>query len=134
MNKVILVGNLTRDPESGETSNGVAFCNFSIAVNRPYSDSNGDKQTDFFNIKTWRGQAENCAKYLTKGKKVAVVGSLQNRSYEDNDGNKRNVTEIVANEIEFLSPARGDGNSDEGGTAKRERPQLEEIDDNQLPF
>ena len=90
--------------------------------NQQYAVVKVDNQANFTNLDS------------LKGKKVAVVGSLQNRSYEDNDGNKRNVTEIVANEIEFLSPARGDGNSDEGGTAKRERPQLEEIDDNQLPF
>lgn len=96
MNKVILIGNLTRDPDYGETQSGISFCNFSIAVNRPYSDSNGERQTDFFNIKTWRGQADNCAKYLRKGSKVGVVGSLQTRTYEDNDGNKRNSdTEYV---------------------------------------
>jgi single-strand DNA-binding protein len=134
MNKVILIGNLTRDPDYGETQSGISFCNFSIAVNRPYADSNGERQTDFFNIKTWRGQADNCAKYLRKGSKVGVVGSLQTRTYEDNDGNKRNVTEIVANEVEFLSSANKSDDSGETTRAQRSRPELEPIDDGDLPF
>lgn len=134
MNKVILIGNLTRDPDYGETQSGISFCNFSIAVNRPYNDSNGERQTDFFNIKTWRGQADNCAKYLRKGSKVGVVGSLQTRTYEDNDGNKRNVTEIVANEVEFLSSANKSDESGETTRAQRNRPELEPIDDGNLPF
>ena len=134
MNKVILIGNLTRDPDYGETQSGISFCNFSIAVNRPYNDSNGERQTDFFNIKTCRGQADNCAKYLRKGSKVGVVGSLQTRTYEDNDGNKRNVTEIVANEVEFLSSANKSDDSGETTRAQRSRPELEPIDDGDLPF
>lgn len=136
MNKVILIGNLTRDPELSETSSGVAVCRFSIAVSRDYANSEGNRETDFFNITVWRGRAENCGKYLKKGNKVAVVGSLQNRSYEDKDGIKRNVTDIVANEVEFLTPknAQGEGDGEEAITSRRERPQLEEIDDNQLPF
>lgn len=134
MNKVILIGNLTRDPDYGETQSGISFCNFSIVVNRPYNDSNGERQTDFFNIKTWRGRADNCAKYLRKGSKVGVVGSLQTRTYEDNDGNKRNVTEIVANEVEFLSSANKSDDSGETTRAQRSRPELEPIDDGDLPF
>ncbi len=134
MNKVILIGNLTRDPDYGKTQSGISFCNFSIAVNRPYNDSNGERQTDFFNIKTWRGQADNCAKYLRKGSKVGVVGSLQTRTYEDNDSNKRNVTEIVANEVEFLSSANKSDDSGETTRAQRSRPELEPIDDGNLPF
>jgi single-strand DNA-binding protein len=137
MNKVYLIGNLTRDPELSETPSGIALCRFSIAVNRNYSSSDGERQTDFFNITVWRTQAENCGRYLKKGSKVAIVGSLQNRSYEDKDGIKRNVTDVVANEVEFLTPKKAQGDIDDGApivTAKRERPQLEAIDDNQLPF
>ena len=137
MNKVILVGNLTRDPELSETPNGVAVCRFSIAVSRDYANSDGTRETDFFNITVWRGRAENCGKYLKKGNKVAVVGSLQNRSYEDKDGIKRNVTDVVASEVEFLTPKSaqtGDGEDAPVAQVKRERPQLEAIDDNQLPF
>ncbi len=135
MNKVILIGNLTRDPELTETPSGVAVCRFAIAVSRDYANADGTRETDFFNITVWRGRAENCGKYLKKGNKVAVIGSLQNRSYEDKDGIKRNVTDIVANEVEFLTP-RGAQSEDDAPvvSTKRERPQLEAIDDNQLPF
>jgi len=135
MNKVILVGNLTRDPELSETPSGVAVCRFAIAVSRDYASADGTRETDFFNITVWRGRAENCGKYLKKGNKVAVVGSLQTRSYEDKDGIKRNVTDIVANEVEFLTPKGSQGEDDAPViSAKRERPELEAIDDNQLPF
>ncbi len=138
MNKVILVGNLTRDPELSETPSGVAVCRFSIAVSRDYANANGTRETDFFNITVWRGRAENCGKYLKKGNKVAIVGSLQNRSYEDKDGIKRNVTDVIANEVEFLTPKSAQSEYEDDGepvvSAKRERPQLEAIDDNQLPF
>lgn len=135
MNKVFLVGNLTRDPELSETPNGIAVCRFSIAVTRDYANSEGTRDADFFNITVWRGRAENCGKYLKKGNKVAIVGSLQTRSYEDKDGIKRNVTDVIANEVEFLTPkgTQGDG-EDAPIIAKKERPQLEAIDDNQLPF
>ena len=137
MNKLFLIGNLTRDPEMSETASGVAFCRLGIAVNRPYQGSDGERATDFFNITVWRGQAENCARYLKKGSKVAIVGSLQNRSYEDKDGNKRQVTDIIANEVEFLS--QKSSNNDErfeGDSAptKTVRPTLEPIDDDKLPF
>lgn len=136
MNKVILIGNLTRDPELSETPSGVAVCRFAIAVSRDYASADGTRETDFFNITVWRGRAENCGKYLKKGNKVCVVGSLQTRSYEDKDGIKRNVTDIVANEVEFLTPksAAFDGDDAPVVSSKRERPQLEAIDDNQLPF
>ena len=136
MNKVILVGNLTRDPELSETPSGIAVCRFSIAVSRDYASADGNRETDFFNITVWRGRAENCGRYLKKGNKVAIVGSLQNRSYDDKDGNKRYVTDVVANEVEFLTPrgANGDEDGEETVSARRERPQMEVMDDNQLPF
>mgnify|MGYP001175295149 CR=1 FL=1 len=132
MNKVILIGNLTQDPELSETSSGVAFCKFSIAVNRPFANADGDRETDFFNITTWRGKAETCAKFLAKGKKVCVVGSLQNRTYEDKSGVKRTVTDVVASEIEVLS-ARSD-DKEKPGTKGEEKPKLEPCDDDDLPF
>ena len=136
MNKVILVGNLTRDPELTETPSGVPVCRFAIAVSRDYANADGTRETDFFNITVWRGRAENCGKYLKKGNKVAIVGSLQNRSYEDKDGIKRNVTDVIANEVEFLTPKGATSEEIDVPvvSAKRERPQLEAIDDNQLPF
>ena len=138
MNKVYLIGNLTRDPEMSETSSGVPFCRLGLAVNRPYAGSDGERATDFFNITVWRTHAENCGRYLKKGSKVAVVGSLQNRSYEDKDGNKRTVTDIVASEVEFLSVRnQGEGSSDDTSHAAPravERPTLQQVDDDELPF
>lgn len=140
MNKVYLIGNLTRDPELTETASGISVCRFSVAVTRDYRNGDGMRETDFFNITVWRSQAENCGKYLKKGNKVAIVGSLQNRSYEDKDGIKRTVTDIVASEIEFLTPKNASGEGTgvpfDANTqvAKKERPALEALDDDQLPF
>ena len=137
MNNVILIGNLTRDPELTETSSGIAVCRFSIAVSRDYANAEGNREADFFNITVWRGRAENCGKYLKKGNKVAVVGSLQNRSYDDKDGVKRYVTDIIASEVEFLTPkgSQGEFEGEEVATSVRKNPpQLEPIDDNNLPF
>ena len=137
MNKLFLIGNLTRDPEMSETGSGVAFCRLGIAVNRPYSGSDGERATDFFNVTVWRTHAENCGRYLKKGSKVAIVGSLQNRSYEDKDGNKRTVTDIIANEVEFLSVrAQGEGMDIEMAEPIRrsDRPALEPVNEDDLPF
>lgn len=127
MNKVFLIGNLTRDPEVAETASGVTVCKFSIAVNRQYKDDKGDYVTDFFNIVAWRTLGENCGRHLAKGKKVAIVGSLQNRSYEDKDGIKRNITEIVASDVEFLTPKTQDG-------TKAESRLIPADEDDGLPF
>jgi single-strand DNA-binding protein len=134
MNKVILIGNLTRDPELTETPSGVAVCRFSIAVSRDFTNSGGERETDFFNIVVWRGRAENCGKYLKKGNKVAIVGSLQIRSYEDKDGVKRNVTDIIASEVEFLTPKQADREEEQVMSVNRARPNPTPIDDGKLPF
>ena len=139
MNKVFLIGNLTRDPEMSETPSGIPYCRLGLAVNRPYSGSDGERATDFFNITVWRAQAENCGRYLKKGSKVAISGSLQNRSYEDKDGVKRNVTDIVADGVggvEFLS-SRSIGDDEISARPQgREKPRLEPVadDDDGLPF
>ena len=122
VNKCFLIGNLTKDVELHETQSGKKVATLNIAVNG-YNDT-----TDFFTINVWNIQAENCVKYLSKGKKVAIVGELHNRSYEDRDGNKRTVCEITANEVEFLSPKE-----DKEPEVKRERPTLTEITGD-LPF
>jgi single-strand DNA-binding protein len=109
MNKCIFTGRLTKDPEHTTTNSGISVCRFSIAANRAYTNANGEKEADFINIVAWRGLADNCAKYLYKGNKVAVSGALQNRSYDDKDGNKRFATEIVADEVEFLETKKEDG-------------------------
>lgn len=133
MNKVFLIGNLTKDTEHGVTKNNIYYCNFTIAVNRSYTDSNGERQVDFFNIRTWRGIAESCAKYLVKGKKVCVSGELQQRTYEDNQGVKRTVVEIQANEVEFLSPI--DKKQEEQTDKKQTNPYQQSIlEDDDIPF
>jgi single-strand DNA-binding protein len=104
MNKVFLIGNLTRDPELTETASGVALCHFSIAVGRTYTQGDGERQTDFFNCTAWRGIGETIAKYCKKGNKVAVGGSVQLRNYEDNQGVKRTAVDIIVNDVEFLTP------------------------------
>ncbi|MDE6585850.1 MAG: single-stranded DNA-binding protein [Clostridia bacterium] len=139
MNKVFLIGNLTRDPELTETSGGIKICRFAIAVNRNYSGSDGERKTDFFNCVAWRNLAETVARYTRKGIKVAVSGSIELRNYEDSQGVKRTGVDIVAQDVEFLTP-RGTSNDDvydspapaQRGGAK---PQLQPFDDDSdIPF
>jgi single-strand DNA-binding protein len=102
INRVILIGRLTRDPELRYTPNGVAVASFGIAVERPFSNQQGEREVDFINIVVWRKQAENCANHLEKGRLVAVEGRLQVRSYETAEGQKRTVSEVVADTVQFL--------------------------------
>ena len=132
MNKVFLIGNLTRDPESNTVSTGVSVCRFSIAVTRRYAGADGNRETDFISIVAWRGLADNCAKYLKKGNKVAVCGTLQTRSYENKEGVKVNVFEIVADEVEFLTTKAQSGA--EVGTRDDQVAELQPIQDDDLPF
>ncbi len=139
MNKVILIGNLTRDPELATTNSGVSVCRFSIAVQRNFQNNEGERGTDFFNIVVWRAQGENCHKFLKKGSKCAVIGRLQNSSYEAQDGTKRYVTDIVADNVEFLSSRSSDGGAGESAPRPAADPKpgtgdLEPIDDDSLPF
>ncbi len=108
MNKAILIGNLTRDPETRTTASGVTMCQFTIAVNRRFVNQQGVREADFIPIVTWRQTAELCSRYLSKGRKVAVEGVIQVRSYDAQDGSKRYVTEVVADNVEFLSSPQGD--------------------------
>lgn len=103
MNKAILIGNLTKDPELRATQNGITVCTFTIAVNRRRTNQQGAKETDYFTIIAWRALGDNCAKYLAKGRKVAVTGEIQTRTYDAKDGTKRYVTEIIADNVEFLT-------------------------------
>ena len=137
LNKVILIGNLTRDPELTETPSGIAVCKFSIAVNRNYTNANGEREADFINIVTWRGLAENCGKYLAKGRKVAVCGSIQTRSYDDKDGNRRYATDVVADEVEFIGGNANNGDEPQEPpktTKKKTVNELKPIADDGLPF
>ena len=137
MNKVFLIGNLTRDPELTETASGVAVCHFAIAVNRNYSSQDGERQTDYFNCTAWRGLAESVARYAKKGKKVAVSGSIQIRNYEDNQGAKRTAVDIIAQDVEFLSPRDNEDSFDDEPMkpASKRKPVLQAMDDDSdIPF
>lgn len=146
MNKAILIGNLANDPETRNTQSGIAQCTFRLAVQRRYANAQGVREADFLTIVCWRQTAENCAKYLAKGRKVAIEGSIQTRSYDAQDGTKRYVTEIVAESVEFLSASQS---ADPGPTPPPERRtnsgtqmhmnQMQsegytEVDDDELPF
>lgn len=135
MNKVILIGNLTKDPELTTTTSGVNVVRFSIAVQRKYTNSEGERETDFFNVVAWRGLADICHRYLRKGSKAAVIGTLQNRNYEAQDGTKRFVTEVIADDVEFVGskPQSNDGDQGEAKIEKQET-KLQPVDDDQLPF
>ena len=142
MTKVLLIGNLTRDPELTETAGGVTVCRFGVAVNR-YSGGE-ERQTDFFNVTAWRRLGETVARYTKKGNKVAVYGDLQIRQYEGNDGVRRTSVDVVAQDVEFLTPK---GSSDSGNdfydapansersAAPKKKPTLEAFDDDgDIPF
>ena len=135
MNKVYLIGNLTRDPEISTTTSGISVCRMSIAVSRRFANAEGGRDTDFFNITAWRGTADNCAKFLKKGNKIAVSGSIQTRNYEKADGTKGFSVDIVADEVEFLS-SRNDGTGEGGMGVGSSSPvsDLQPIDDDNLPF
>ncbi len=126
MNKAILIGNLTKDVELTTTGSGISVAKFSIAVQRRFANAEGEREADFINIVVWRGQADNCHKFLKKGSKVGIVGAIQTRSYDGQDGTKRYATEVVAEEVQFLSTKK----NEEGGAA----PELTPIDDDGLPF
>lgn len=135
MNKAILIGNLTRDPQMRVTQSGVAVCSFSIAVNRRFKNQQtGQQEVDYISITAWRQLAELCGKYLRKGRKVAVNGSIKTRTYEAKDGSKRSTFDVVADEVEFLSPSgQAQAGGGEGGMAAA-AGQFIEIDDDDLPF
>ena len=140
MNKVFLIGNLTRDPELSETPSGVTICRFGLAVNRRGSSG---EQTDFYNITAWRNLAETIARYKKKGDRVAIVGDIQMRNYEDNQGQRRTAVDIIAQDVEFISSKSTEGGGDfydapaparEQTPAKR-KPTLETFDDDgDIPF
>lgn len=103
MNKVTLIGNVARNPELTETSSGISVCRLSLAVNRNYTSSEGERKTDFFNIVAWRGLADTVARYVHVGDKIAVSGSIETSNYEDSKGNKRTSFDVIASDVEFLA-------------------------------
>ena len=142
MNKAILIGNLASDPETRTTQSGIAQCSFRLAVQRRFANQQGVREADFLQIVCWRQTAELCARYLSKGRKVAVEGSIQTRSYDAQDGTKRYVTEVVADEVEFLG-SREDGGMNRSRNEVPMPPEpsananiggFTEVDDDELPF
>lgn len=133
MNICIISGNLVRDPELTKTSNGLSKLQFSLAVSRPYT-KDGEKETDFLTIIAWRTLAENCYKYLKKGSKCTVVGSVQTRTYEARDGIKKYVTEILADKIEFNSSKPTNNEEPKKEPVAEQIDAFEPIFDEQLPF
>ena len=141
MTKVFLIGNLTRDPELTETSGGVPVCRFGVAVNRGYGEN---RATDFYNVTAWRRLGEQVAQYTKKGNKIAVYGDLQIRQYEGNDGVRRTSVDVMAQDVEFLTPkGSSDGGNDfydapsgnERSAAPKKKPALEAFDDDaDIPF
>ena len=141
MNKVILIGNLTRDPELRETSDGTAVCRFALAVNRRV----GDKQeADFYNVTAWRNVGETIAKYAKKGNKMYILGNIALRDYEGQDGVKRTSCYVTVSDFEFLTPVKkdeehpvsGEDSKPNNGESNSEgnKPKLEETNDNDSPF
>ena len=149
MNKIVLIGNLTKDVELNTTPSGVSVCRFDLAVSRPFNQD-GERVTDFFECSAWRGQAEAIASYCKKGHKICVIGRVQTRTYEDNNGSKRKVYDIAVQEVEFLTPKANAGTGEFGtrqsssthsSTATqtslygRNKPTLQAMDDDSdIPF
>ena len=142
MNRVILIGNLASDPKCRTTQSGIAQCSFRIAVQRRYKGANGERETDFLPVVCWRQTAEFAQRYLAKGRKVAVEGSIQARSYDAQDGSRRYVTEIIADSVEAVG-GREDGaqgaQNAQGAQQAQEPVQnhqtgFTEVDDDELPF
>jgi len=144
MNKVIMIGNLANDPEAFTTQSGISRSTFRIAVQRRFANAQGVREADFFTVVAWRQTADFCNRYLSKGRKVAVEGSIQNRSYDAQDGSKRYVTEIMADSVEAVgSRDEGQGQArprDNGPTPPPAPPagpamnDFTEVEDDELPF
>ena len=139
MNKVIVIGNVASDVELRKTQSGVSVCTFKLAVQRKFKNAAGEREADFLSIVTWRQLADLCGKYLAKGRKCAVIGSLQTRSYDAQDGSKRYATEVVAEEVEFLTPRDATAQKPAEGVTEcvdkaADGSGFTEVDDSDLPF
>lgn len=132
MNRVVLIGNLAGDLESRVTQSGIANCTFRLAVQRKYANQQGEREADFITIVCWRQLAENCARFLRKGSKAGVEGRMQTRSYQAQDGSKRYITEVVADNVEFLSPRTAEPPTQNQGAMAAQG--FTEVDDDDLPF
>lgn len=147
MNHVTLIGRLAADPEARTTQSGISQCSFRLAVPRRFTNQQGVREADFFNIVAWRGTADFCARYFRKGMRVGVEGSLQSRSYQAQDGTKRYVVEVIADNVEFCESREGGGTAPAPAPAApsapahqmsmREMPPQEgftEVEDDELPW
>lgn len=142
INRVILVGRLTKDPEYRQTPNGVSVATFTLAVNRPFTNSQGEREADFINVVVFRKQAENVSKYLSKGSLAGVDGRIQSRSYENNEGRRVFVTEVVADNVQFMD-SKGSNQQNNQSQQQGQAPagnnlitndNNANIDDDDLPF
>ena len=139
MNKAILIGNLANDPETRTTQSGIAQCTFRLAVQRRFANQNGVREADFLTIVCWRQTAELCSRYLSKGRKVAVVGRVSASAFQGQDGSPRASLEVFAEEVEFLS-SRSDDGAAYTPAAPASKPAapadngFKEVDDEDLPF
>lgn len=143
INRIILVGRLTKDPEYRQTPNGVSVATFTLAVNRPFTNSQGEREADFINVVVFRKQAENVSKYLSKGSLAGVDGRIQSRNYENNEGRRVFVTEVVADNVQFLEPKNNNqqnnqsqqqGQASAGNNPFGNDNGINDIDDSTLPF
>lgn len=132
MNKCWFIGNAVKAPEKTTTASGVDVCRFTIAVNRKYKNDKGETECDFINCVAWRGTADIVYKYVGKGNKVGIVGSLQTRSYDAQDGTKKYATEIIVDEVELLTSKSDSKAKDEPSNEGTHK--FEPIDDSDLPF
>lgn len=133
MNKALLVGRLTRDPELRTTPGGIAVTRFTIAISEAYTNRNGERETNFINCVAWGRQADNISKYCHKGSLVSAEGRIQTRSYDGQDGNKRYVTEVNCDRVNFLS-SKGDGSNsaDNGEMPMPSNEEMAMMDNNQM--
>lgn len=134
MNKVILIGNLTKDPEHKTTPNGISVTTFTVAVQRRMKNAEGKYDADFINIVAWRSTADFVAKYFEKGSRIGIVGNIQTRSYEDKHGEKRYITEVIADEVEFVGGKSENKKTDVSSLFGGETDNFEPIEDASLPF
>ena len=131
MNKITLIGNLAHDPETRSTPSGIPVCAFTIAVDRRHAEKNGERLTDYFHITAWRQLGESCGKFLVKGRKVAVIGELQARTYEAKDGSTRMSLDVQADEVEFLSPQQ---NGTASGQKSDDTAGFTDVSSDDIPF
>ncbi|MFC0188462.1 single-stranded DNA-binding protein [Fictibacillus aquaticus] len=134
LNRVVLVGRLTADPQLKYTPNGVAVANFTLAVNRPFSNQQGEKEADFINCVVWRKPAESASQYLKKGSLAGVDGRMQTRSYDNNQGQRVYVTEVMAESVQFLEPRNQQSDNSRSDSANQRNQQQQQRQNEPDPF